>query len=92
MGGGGGQQARTRCIKMAWKLNKWRHNTNRAGATEKLTSCPVRSSGDRLPMLTSRLRYKELQLKERVERERGEAGVDGLCAGGVWGKGGQESS
>lgn len=38
--------------------------------TENLTSCPIRSSNDRLPMLTFRVRYKELQLEAGRERGR----------------------
>lgn len=40
--------------------------------TQNLSSCPILSSDNCLPMLTFRLWYRELQLKERSERERGE--------------------
>ena len=51
--------------------------------TENLTSCPIRSSDDRLPMLTFRLRYKELQPKEgrEGERESKRQEGDGLSGG-----------
>lgn len=37
--------------------------------TENLTSCPIRSSDDRLPMLTFRLSRRELQPKEGRKAE-----------------------